>query len=114
MQVIDPIANLMTKIREHAEELLFSSMITPNSSRFSHDDTLGLSKLNGQRYLSIIQALAYTIPESGSLQIGQILSEKMSVLAQSLQSPPPQPDTDHAEHLNDNEHNQQLNYISFW
>lgn len=95
----------LKQIREQAEVHLFSSMLAPSHSQSYDDDTLGSSKLDGETYLTIIQALAYTIPENGGAQIGQVLADKANVLTQSLQNLP-----QGAAQI----HDHQLSYICFW
>ncbi len=104
---------MCTKIREQAEEHLFNSMLSPNPAQPYGNDSLTTSISNGAKYISIIEALAYTIPEAGAPQIGQQLAEKMSNLVQWLQSQPP-PTTYRQPSDGENDHNQPLAYIYFW
>ena len=103
-----------SQIREQAEEHLFSSMLTLNPSQSYNDDALELSKRDGEIYLSIIKALAYTILDKGAPQIGQIMTDKMNALAQSLQHFTLSTKSRHSSELTTNKHDQCFLYDCFW
>ncbi len=104
----------IAKIREQAEEHLLSTMSILNSTQSYDDENLGSSKLNPGIYLSIIQALAYSVPEGGALQMGPVLADKMNILVQALQHQPPKSEQQQSENLTNVEHEQHLSYICFW
>jgi len=89
-------------------------MLAITASEPHDDDVLAQSKLAGETYLSIVQALAYTIPKSGAPQVGQILADKMNSLTQSLEHQSPRSNSRSPSQIAPDKLNQQYNYNCFW
>lgn len=98
-----------------AEEQMLTTVLLTNPPRPPNDHhTLTTSQSDGTLHLSIIQALAYTIPEYCTQNIGQLLADKFADLVQWLRNLPPANGNPHARTEAALEMDTQLSYISFW
>jgi len=76
-----------SQIREHAEERLLSSIPSyaiPAVSTSS--DSHPWAEARVRRYLTIIEATAYSIPESGAQQLGATLVERFNGILQAVEA----------------------------